>query len=201
MTGLPAVITHIYDPARGPARNLCDLPPPDAERVLDEIRAAGLRHIKANYLRRRLAIEDWLIAERRRKLGETPLQRPIYFFLGDFSDGRDPSRPCSLVMPLVAFRAGTLTFTYPDSMASLPLATRLEWTTERRPYHGQVFTLAEITAAIARYGLPGETSEGAAGSVHDRFVEVQVWDASPIATFLAEHPVSGVTRPPVLPRS
>ena len=156
MTSLPAVITHNYDPARGAARNIRDLPPAEAERIVDEIRASGQRPIKANYLPRRRATEDWLIAERRRKLGETPLQRPVYVFLGDFADGRDPSRPAALVMPLAAFRLQTLTFTCPDSMTRLPIATRPELADHRRPYHGQVFTLAEIEAVVTRFGLPGE---------------------------------------------
>ena len=103
MAPIPQVLTHNYDPERGPFRNICKLPPPEAESVLDEIRAAGHRRIKADYLERRLAVEDWLIRESRRKLGSARLGRPIYFFLGDFADGRDPSRPDSFVLPLAAF--------------------------------------------------------------------------------------------------
>lgn len=81
MAALPEVVTHTFDPGRGPFRNVCELPEVEAEAVLDEMRAAG-RRIKADYLRRRLDAEDWLIGERRRKLGRTRLARPVYFFLG-----------------------------------------------------------------------------------------------------------------------
>ncbi len=121
---LPNIITHNYDPSGTFLQNLCDLPEIQAERILDRLRAAGTRNLKADYLQRRLVTEDWLIRERRKKLGPTRLERPIYFLLGDFADGRDLSRPCSLVMPLSAFPPTVLTFTYPDSMASLPIATR-----------------------------------------------------------------------------
>ena len=67
MVPFPEVMTHNYDPERGPFRNLCELPVPEAESVLDEIRAAGNRRIKANYLRRRLEVEDWLLRESRKK--------------------------------------------------------------------------------------------------------------------------------------
>ncbi|GAB4065624.1 hypothetical protein KHC28_21610 [Ancylobacter sonchi] len=184
MTSIPAVITHNFDPARGAGRNLCDLPPVEAERVLDEIRASCARSIRANYLARRLAVEEWLIAERRRKLGATPLERPIYFFLGDFADGRDPSRPASLVLPLDAFRSEMLTFTYPDSMASLPIATRPDLAAHRRPYHGHVFTLDELREVVARFGMPGERWRHDPARQHDRFIEVQAWDAVPIAAAL-----------------
>ena len=120
---LPEVITHNYDPARGACKNICDLSEADAEGILDEIRMSATRHIKSNYLKKRMATESWLISERQRMLGTTSLERPVYFFLGDFADGRDLSRPESLVMRLEAFPAETLTFTYPDSMASLSIAT------------------------------------------------------------------------------
>ena len=71
MEAFPEVITHIYDPVRGPCRNICDLSDVEAERVLDEIRSLGQRSIKPDYLARRRQTEDWLIRERRRRLGTT----------------------------------------------------------------------------------------------------------------------------------
>ncbi len=125
-------------------------------------------------------MEDWLISERRRRLGRTPLDRPIYFFLGDFADGQDLSRPQSHVLPLAKFPAQALTFTVPDSMASLPLATLPDHRQHRRDYHGRVFTLPEIAEFVRQYGLPGTPSAAPALSPYDRFIEVQVWDDGPI---------------------
>ena len=183
MAVIPDVITHNYDPARGCLRNLCDLPPKDAERVLDDIRASGKRSIKPSYLQRRLRTEAWLIEQRTGKLGYTPLARPVYFFLGDFSDGLDPSRPNSLVMPLAALPENVLTFTYPDSMASLPLATKEEHRPERRPYHGQVFTLPEIIDVVERFGF---SQADHTMNQFDRFIEVQLWDLHPVQEWLGE---------------
>jgi hypothetical protein len=185
MTLLPKVVTHNYDPVRGKCRNLCYLPRSEAEAILDQIRISGTRRIKACYLKRRIAVEDWLICERRKKLGDTRLERPIYFFLGDFADGKDPSRPASLVMPLAAFAPETLTFTYPDSMASLPIATRDEHAFHRKDYHGQVFTLSEIERVVARFGLPEEQWKTDPTRTYDRFIEVQVWDDRPIERYLS----------------
>lgn len=157
---------------------------PQAQSVLDEIAATGRRRIKADYLRRRLEVEDWLISEKSRKLGATRRARPIYFFLGDFADGQDASRPESVVFPLVAFSPGTLTFTYPDSMASLPIALSDDHLSCRKDYHGRVFTLDEIKAVVAEYGLPGERWKTDSSMRYDRFIEVQVWDDAPIGRYL-----------------
>jgi hypothetical protein len=168
---LPDVITHNFDPARGALLNICDLPAVDAEAILRDIAARGHRFVRRNYLEKRLATERWLLAERTRKLGPPRLAHPIYFFLGDFADGWDASRPQSIVLPLAAFLPEMLTFTYPDSMASLPLAAGAG----RKPYHGQVFTLTEIEEVLAAFGLPDKQVPSA-----DRFIEVQVWDDRPL---------------------
>jgi hypothetical protein len=178
---LPKIITHNYDPARGAFRNICDLPEAEAERILYEIRASGKRRVRANYLVRRRATEAWLLTERTRKLGRPRVARPIYFFLGDFADGQDPSRPQSIRLPLAMFSSEMVTFTYPDSMASLPIATREDHAAIRRAHHGQVFTLEEITKLVAMLGMPDKSS-----SSHDRFIEVQVWDDEPIRAALAK---------------
>lgn len=175
----PAVITHTYDPRRGPLRNLCALPDAEAEAILRELRTAG-RRIKPDYLQRRRSVEAWLLAEAGRKIRDVRLPRPLYFFLGAFDDGRDPARPAALVLPLALFGAEMLTFTYPDSMASLPLGRCARHRDLRRPHHGQVFTLAEIRALVAREGLPDPAARGAAAHPYDRFVEVQVWNDGPL---------------------
>ncbi|MER8785254.1 MULTISPECIES: hypothetical protein [unclassified Mesorhizobium] len=186
INALPEEITHNFHPEGPFLANLCDLPPAEAEEILQRHRDLGRRTIKANYLRRRMDTETWLIGERQRLLGNTRRNRPIYFFLGDFADGKDPSRPCSLVMPLGVFSPSVLTFTFPDSMASLPIATLESHRLERRPYHGKVFTLGEIRRVVAEFGLPGEHWRSDYLRRFDRFIEVQVWDDRPILEFLVE---------------
>jgi hypothetical protein len=184
MSEFPEVFTHNYDPARGACRNLCTLAAAGAEAILDDIRASGKRTIKANYLQRRLATEDWLICESRRKLGSVQLERPVYFFLGDFADGLDQSRPQSLVMALAAFSPGMLTFTYGDSMASFPGAAKPNHLT--RDYHGTVFDLDEIRDVVARFGMPSDRWKTDPSMLYAKFIEVQVWDDRPIRQALAK---------------
>ena len=106
------------------------------------------------------------------------LARPIYFFLGDFADGQDRSRPQSLVMPLAAFSPEMLTFTYGDSMASFPGAAKPDHLT--RDYHGMVFNLDEIMDVVTRFGMPGDRWKTDPSMQYCRFIEVQVWDDGPI---------------------
>ena len=129
------------------------------------------------------------MAERRRLLGRTPRERPIYFFLGNFADGKDRSRPCSLVMPLAALPRSAVTFTIPDSMASYPIGSLEEHQSERQPYHGKVFSLEEVGAVIAEFGMPDASRAADRGRRHDRFVEVQVWDDRLIFEFMANRAV------------
>ena len=183
---IPAVLTHNYDPEGVFLSNLCDLPSIEAESVLQRIHQSGKRIVKASYFHRRLETEAWLIRERQRLLGQTPRERPIYFFLGNFADGKDLSRPRSLVIPIAAFSPDILTFTYPDSMASLAIATREDREAERMPYHGQVFTLQEIRRVVAEFGMPEDHWSAEGPRRFDRFIEVQVWDERPILDFLAD---------------
>ncbi|NTG20672.1 hypothetical protein G6K88_13990 [Agrobacterium rhizogenes] len=179
---LPEMITHTFHPEGVFLANLCDLPTHDAERVLDRFRARGARR-KSDYLNRRLETEAWLIEERKRLLVNTHRTRPIYFFLGNFADGKDASRPCSLIMPLKAFAPETLTFTFPDSMASLSIATLDKQAAKRKPYHGKLFSAAQIEHVIGEFGFPGNHWQLVESS-EDRFIEVQVWDERPIIEFV-----------------
>jgi len=150
---LPELVTHTFHPRRGPFHNLCELPALEAGRWLDEMRAVG-RCLRPGYLARRHATEERLRAERGAKLGPTPLRHPIYFFLGDFADGRDPARPCSIRLPLSALPARAITFTWGDSMSG-----------------GELLTLTELEARVEAEGLPPREWG---------FIELQLWDRAPL---------------------
>jgi hypothetical protein len=186
MSSLPAVITHRYHPSRGIGGNVCDLPEAEAERILQSLRAMG-RGLRPDYLRKRLRVEDWLISAKNEKLGPTPLLRPVYFFLGDFTAAEDPSRPAALVMPLAAFPPDCLTFTYADSMTSHQLGIiDIDHLARAESHHGRVFTRTEIAEVIATLGLPQDQWRINAGAWRDLFIEVQVWDDRPIREWIAK---------------
>jgi hypothetical protein len=179
---LPPVITHNYHPERGMFRNVCDLPADDAGRIITAIRRSGFGYFRDDYLERRLQVETWLMSERMRKLGDTPLRRPIYCFLGNMADGWDRSRPASVILPLADFDARALTFTFPDSMRSYPRPRDRGY--RARPYHGQVFTLDEIREVVHRHGFPDPELPKKDRQTEDAFIEVQVWDDGPLQRYL-----------------
>ncbi|TIU83466.1 MAG: hypothetical protein E5V86_10880 [Mesorhizobium sp.] len=69
-------------------------------------------------------------------------------------------------------------------MASLPIATNDEHRFHRKQYHGKVFTLDEIEAVVAEFGMPGDRWKTDPAMKYDKFIEVQVWDERPILTYL-----------------
>jgi hypothetical protein len=77
-----------------------------------------------------------------------------------------------LRIPLSQFDPSKLSFTYGDTF----LAMRYE---DGKPYRKQVYTLAELPALIAAYGLPQAwNSDGKMGP--DRYIEAQIWDDAPL---------------------
>jgi hypothetical protein len=193
MGAFPDIVTHNYHPARGIGGNICNLPHDEAERILDKLRALG-RNLRPHYLQKRLLVEDWLIAEKNGKLGSTQLKRPVYFFLGNFADGRDHARPESLVMPLAAFPSGALTFTYADSMTSYQFGV-VGKHARPQPHYGQVFTRMEIEAVVATARAP--LVKQVSGDWPEIFVEVQVWDDRPIREWIAKTMSCDAGRPAV----
>jgi hypothetical protein len=156
------------------------------------------RGLRPNYLRKRLLVEDWLIAAKNEKLGNTHLNRPVYFFLGDFADGKDCSRPEALLMPLAEFSPGIVTFTHADSMTSYQNGViEADHPSHLERRYGQVFTRTEIEEVVATFGLPNERWERDSGEWRDLFIEVQVWDDRPIREWVAKTMSCGIGGPPV----
>jgi hypothetical protein len=165
MSVLPNTITHYFDPRNPIGLNICELDLLEAEKVLNRIRQSGSRFLRDNYLGRRHDVENWLLSAKSAKLGRTPLRRPIYFFLGDFPDGGDPSRPAALKLPMSLFSGSSLTFTVGDSM-SVFLKSKLS----KDSGLPAILDMKEAAVYLRQNGLPQRPE----------FVEVQVWDDGPI---------------------
>ncbi|KZB64516.1 hypothetical protein AUP42_01000 [Thalassospira lucentensis] len=177
--GLPDIVTHNYDPIRGRFQNICDLPRSEAERILQEIRQSHQSRLKANYLDRRLHVEKWLRTERQKLIGSTSRNIPIYFFVGDFADGRDPLRPKSLRMRLDTFPEDVVTFTYSDSMSCFESANASD--EQSPPFPRKLFTLKSLKEALQNWGMPTNFSSTQSG--RQPFIEMQLWDDAPLHQF------------------
>jgi hypothetical protein len=101
---------------------------------------------------------------------------------GFFSD----ENPVKLQIPLSLFNSDMVSFTYPDSMPSLAIATDPTGRGDlyRKPIHAQVFTLEEIVEVVQEYGMPGDKWKTEEHWRYDRFIKVQVWDDRPIWEFV-----------------
>lgn len=108
------------------------------------------------------------------------LQIRHYFTLGAVSWFLDWYQdPRELILDLSAIPEEVISFTYPDSMMSYLIAEdRFEpFAQFKMPYHGEVFTLAEIQGIVREYGMPDE--EDPQNIEHgNRIIEAQVWDVA-----------------------
>lgn len=169
---LPDIVTHNYDPIRGCFQNICDLPRSEAERILAEMRRLHQSRLKENYLDRRLAAENWLRTERQKLIGPTSRNTPIYFFVGDFADGRDPLRSKSVHMHLDAFPDDVVTFTYSDSMSCFENSDACD--RQFPPFPRTLFTRKSLNDAVLKWGMP--TNHSNSHSELQPFIEMQLWD-------------------------
>ncbi|NHN32640.1 hypothetical protein [Paenibacillus agricola] len=156
----------------GPFRNLSDLEPEEAEKVLNEIRFQ-----KKGFASKRS--KDYLTIRRSLELkarelfilkgGKPKLSFPHYMTVGEcpwllewFENGKE------LQIPITDFDPDTISFTYGDLFPTMRYQ-------DGKIYRSQVYTLNEIYQVINDFGLPQEWNrEGNNGP--DRYIEVQVWD-------------------------
>lgn len=179
----PATIVHYYEASRGPFKSLSTLTRSEAEAVLARFRQegkvfAGKR--PADYLETRHALEERIHRLFVAKGGGPKTLHPHYFILGQcewvkrwYQAGQAISIPLRTIDPAV------ISFTYGDSFPAMRYQ-------DGKPYRGHVFTLAELPALVAQYGLPQHWNpEGLLGP--DRYIEAQLWDDEPIRDFLENH--------------
>jgi hypothetical protein len=182
MNLLPDFLSHYYEAASGPFRSLTDLPLEKAETIQENIRQAGNRFASkraADYLSIRSDLEEQIRALFISRGGKPDRLRPHYLILGDcpwlltwYVSGRQ------LRIPLAAFPADMVSFTYGDSFPAMRYQ-------DGRPYRGQVYTLSELPDLVATYGLPQMwNAEGKLGP--ERYIEAQVWNDAPIHCCLAK---------------
>jgi hypothetical protein len=176
---VPKVLSHYYEKANGPFRNLSDLPRDQAEQVLAAIRTAGNSFASkrtADYL----AIREELEARVRRlfidKGGQPKRLRPHSMILGKsawlkswYQHGEEMS------IPLAQFDPHTVSFTYGDLFPAMRYQ-------DGKSYRGQVYLMAELEGLIRQFGLPQDwNADGHLGP--DRYIEAQIWDDLPLLPF------------------
>jgi len=177
---IPDFLSHYYEASQGPFRNLSDLPPDEAEVILEKIRQKGdvfASKRAEDYLDIRRGLEGKVRELFIKKGGKPQRQKPHYMILGACSwlkewyiEGRE------LQIPLTYFQPQIVSFTYGDTFPAMRYQ-------DGKPYREQVYTLDELPELVSLYGLPQDWNRyGNRGP--DRYIEAQVWADEPIEQFL-----------------
>jgi hypothetical protein len=187
-------LIHFYRIGTEPFTSLSALSDRDAMQIMQDFYVEGAvlwERFKdpAQYLRTRRQIEQWLHQEFIAKGGAPKESYPIYMILGrsrwllTAADPATLATTAEILVPLSLFEECDISFTYPDSMVSIPLADQKDSEYYLPDYHGKLFTLSEIRSIIESHGLPGE---GWATNLPDsmpNFIEAQVWNQEPLREY------------------
>jgi hypothetical protein len=182
---LPTYLTHYYERAHGPFRSLSDLPLAEAETALEQIRLRGevfASRRPADYMPVRFSLEERIGALFAKKGGAPRHTRPLYCILGSCEWCRTWYRdPTEVRLPLDALDPAVVSFTYGDSFPAMRFQ-------DGKAYRGQVYTLTELPALLAQYGLPQAWNpNGLLGP--ERYIEAQIWDYRFKTVFARHNPL------------
>jgi hypothetical protein len=182
-TTIPNFLTHYYLPDRQPFLSLSDLKNQELKKVLEDLR------LKTKKGESKRIFADWYVEDRKKtetflrngfikKGGNIQRKNPIYFVLGR-SEAYKAMIPEMLELELLLERIpkDSISFTYPDSMASLELESDLAY---NKPYHGQVFTFNELFDLIGQYGYPKDEIARCSKFGFPNYIEAQVWCNIPL---------------------
>jgi hypothetical protein len=180
-------LIHFYRIGTEPFQSLSALSDRDAVQIMKDYYVEGSvlwGRFKdpGQYMRTRRQIEHWLHQEFIAQGGAPQESFPIYMVLGRSkwllaaADPATLATTAEIQVPLSLFRECDISFTYPDSMISVPMANQKESEYYLPDYHGKLFTLSEICSIVESDGLPGENWGTNLPSFMPNFIEAQVWN-------------------------
>lgn len=180
------ILTHYHPKDQPPFQNLSALTKSEALKVMNDLgkRTGEVYRRFSNpqkYLRLRQATERWLREEFIRKGGQPLSDYPTYFVVerATWIEEGFNGESSAIQIPLSAFEASQVSFTYPDSMVSYSLRNYQDRVFYHPEYHAQVFNATEISKIIDGVGIPAEEWRTDETRKHDIFIEAQVWGSIP----------------------
>ena len=104
---------------------------------------------------------------------------PHYFVLGESAWFRGLyTDPGEVRIPLADLPSEVVSFTYPDSMASMELGAEFGLKVFPHLYHNRVYRLHELEEIVETYGLPRgdppQTYDGHQRQEFEHYIEVQI---------------------------
>jgi hypothetical protein len=186
-------LIHIYRRGNKPFRSLSALPDKQAIDLMRSMYVDGSVFWERfkdpfDYLQARRQTEQWLRQEFIAKGGAPQMPYPIYFIFGwtkwltTGADETTLATTTNLQVPLALFGEDDVSFTYPDSMITLWLASEKVERVYLPEFHGRVFTLREMQAIVQANGLPGERWGYLPAEVPN-YIEAQVWNQAPLVEY------------------
>jgi hypothetical protein len=173
---IPDYLTYFFREGQVPLQTICDLDEQVAESIL---RHDTLWRGDGTYLAHRKQHERYLRDQFIAEGGQPVRQHPIYMILGDSPKGPHDLHleyDYRVTIPLAAFPPDTLSFTYPDSLYTVPLDDlgRLYLDRNTRP---TVYRLHEIAQVVETYKVY---------QYNNHYVEAQVWDDAPARPYVRD---------------
>jgi hypothetical protein len=175
-------LIHYHHQDEPPFQNLSALTTIEALAVIERLRprsGAVYRRFAdpEAYLQQRRSTERWLRQEFVQQGGKPQSAYPHYFVVGrsTWIEAGFEGEYRLVELPIGAFPAKAVSFTYTDSMISDWLRSQTDQVFYQPEYHGRVFGLSEIGCIIDKFGLPGEAWRSEPNRRYDLFIEAQVW--------------------------
>lgn len=177
---MPAYLYHYYEFENGPFRNITELGFEEAKDIQSKISDGWNSKRPTNYIDLRFDLEKKLKEQFISKGGKPKRDDPFYLMLGACEWAKSwYINPGVVKIPLSAFKAEHISFTYPDSMVSFQFFNEPKLATYRKDCNGQIFMLSEIHDLINEYGMPSEEKcQAEERFKYDKYIEAQVWDDS-----------------------
>ena len=171
---VPDFLTYYFRDGQTPFQVLSDLDECVAQNILkQDILWRGDGAYLAHRKQHERILREQFIASG----GRPKRQYPIYMILGDSPDGPhslDREYDYLIRIPIQAFTADDVSFTYPDSLYEVPLDDlgRLYLERNERP---TVYRLEELRRVIETYRVY---------EFNNHYVEAQVWNDEPLLPYL-----------------
>jgi ribosomal protein L21E len=184
------ILTHYYHEDDRPFQTLSSLSDEAALKIISSFKertGAVYQRFRnpLEYLSQRRETENWIRDEFVKQGGQPLTKYPQYFTIGQavwIEDGYNGKNKI-IQIPLSAFHADRISFTYPDSMISYWLKNQAIDTNYIQSngfyhpeYHGKVFRLTAIYEVIRLFGIPEKQWQTDMSRKYDIFIEAQVWE-------------------------
>jgi hypothetical protein len=187
-------LLHFFRKGSRPFQSLSELPEHEAHCIMRGLFVEGSVFWErfrdpSSYLSFRRKVERKMRGEFLAKGGVPKQEYPIYFIVGrpkwieTAADAQTTSTTDEITIPLSILSSEDVSFTYPDSMVSAMMDAEKNPEYYEPEFHGQVFTLTEISRIIGHKGLPGEEWQTRMPRHLAHYIEAQVWNRRPLLEY------------------